>query len=213
MESAEDLPRFGIRYPLSVHVGCGQRRLGGWLNIDSRLLPGVDRVLDVRASLPLKYAAFLYAEHFLEHLTLDEGIRFLLEYREVLLPEGGLRLSTPNLEWVIRTHYRAGQDLDEPEGVFDCVRTNQASHGWGHRFLYNRAMVRPALAAAGFAQISFHAYGKNARPEFAGIEGHEKSDDVPGLPHVVIAEASGSAPPTPLPEEPVRFYREALAVR
>ena len=57
-----------------LHIGCGQEAIPGWINIDNRELPGVDRVLDVRQGLPFQDASAIYAEHFLEHLSLEEGL-------------------------------------------------------------------------------------------------------------------------------------------
>ena len=199
--------------PVRLHIGSGQRHLEGWVNIDHQKLPGVDRVVDVRHGLPFENVSTIYAEHFLEHLPLESGLGFLRECRRVLEPEGRLRLSTPNLAWVLATHYRQDAALSDDQGLFDCLRTNRAFHGWGHQFLYNRASLALALAAAGFAEVSFHSYGESGHPELAGVEGHEKSDDAPGLPHVLIAEASGVAAPRPLPEEWLVEFRRDIAAR
>jgi predicted SAM-dependent methyltransferase len=199
--------------PIRLHIGSGQRHLEGWVNIDHQKLPGVDRVVDVRNGLPFEDVSTIYAEHFLEHLPLEAGLAFLRECRRVLEPGGRLRLSTPNLAWVLATHYRLDESLSDDQGLFDCLRTNRAFHGWGHQFLYNRASLALALAAAGFAEVSFHAYGESGHPELVGVEGHEKSDDAPGLPHVLIAEASGVAAPRPLPEAWLAEFRRDIAAR
>src|SRR4029453_10033118 len=128
-----------------LHIGAGRESLPGWINIDNQGLPGVDQVLDVRQGLPFADVASIYAEHFLEHLTLDEGLAFLKECRRVLRPDGILRLSTPNLDWVILTHYR-GASVADADAKVDCFRLNRAFHGWGHRFLYNRATLSSVLA-------------------------------------------------------------------
>src|ERR1700737_1488969 len=57
-----------------LHIGCGQEAIPGWINIDNRELPGVDRVLDVRQGLPFQNVSAIYAEHFLEHLALEDGL-------------------------------------------------------------------------------------------------------------------------------------------
>lgn len=197
-----------------IHVGAGQRHLDGWINVDNQALPGVDRVVDVRGGLPFSNASAIYAEHFLEHLPLDDGLAFLRECRSVLRPDGILRLSTPNLTWVLASHYRIDDSLPPDQGLFDCLRTNKAFHAWGHQFLYNRATLGLALRAAGFANVSFHAYGESPHAELRGLEGHEKSDDAPGLPHVLVAEAEGiAATPTPLPEEWLAEFRRDLTAR
>ena len=101
------------RGPTRLHIGCGQQAMAGWINIDNQGLPGVDQVLDVRNGLPFSGVAAIYAEHFLEHLSLDDGLGFLTECRRVLSGDGILRLSTPSLDWVVSTHYRWDGATDE----------------------------------------------------------------------------------------------------
>jgi predicted SAM-dependent methyltransferase len=192
-----------------LHIGCGQQSLPGWINIDNQGLPGVDQVLDVRRGLPFSGVATIYAEHFLEHLALDDGLPFLAECRRVLLPDGVLRLSTPNLDWVMLTHYR-GPAASPDDAREDCFRINRAFHGWGHQFLYNSTTLESALAAAGFARADRCSYGKSERPELAGLERHETWEDTPDLPHVLVVEAWGAAAPRPLPEPLMKDFREAI---
>ena len=199
--------------PKRLHIGCGQQSIPGWINIDNQGLPGVDQVLDVRRGLPFRGVAAIYAEHFLEHLTLDDGLAFLRECRRVLADDGTLRLSTPSLEWVLTTHYRWTQDVTPENRLSDCVLLNRAFHAWGHQFLYNAPTLAAALRAAGFARADFRAYGESEIPELAGLERHEKSPDTPELPHVLIVEGSGRAAPVPMPEEPLRELREGLEAR
>jgi predicted SAM-dependent methyltransferase len=198
---------------LRLHVGCGRAALPGWLNIDNQALPGVDRVLDVRDGLPFREAQAIFAEHFLEHLTLEEGLAFLRHCRRALAPDGILRLSTPNLDWVYLTNYRPDPDASERESSRLCLQLNRAFHGWGHRFLYNGPMLTSALKSAGFATTTFCRYGESAVPYLSNLERHEKSHDVPELPHVLIAEASGHAAPVPLEKEMLEEYRVAVESR
>ena len=125
---------------------------------------------------------------------------------------GVLRVSTPNLDWVMLTHYRAGEWKAGAEAVEDCLKTNRAFHGWGHQFLYNRQTLTLALTTAGFADVTFHRYGKSDRPELADLERHEPSADEPELPHVIIAQATGIAPETPNPE-PFQDYHRDVTLR
>ena len=200
--------------PVRLHIGCGENSYRGWVNIDREALRGVDYVLDVRRGLPFENVAAIYAEHFLEHLSLEEGLAFLRECRRVLSPEGVLRVSTPNLDWVLLTHYHYGQWASDKEADLDCVRINRAFHGWGHQFLYNRQMLTSVLRASGFPRISFHRYGESSLPEMRGLERHETWEDTPDLPHVLVAEASGqSETEEGLSRELLREYRLALTAR
>lgn len=196
-----------------LHIGSGRLPVEGWLNVDFQDLPGVDFVADVRAGLPFADVEFVYAEHFLEHLSLDEALGFLAECRRVLAPQGVLRLSTPSLDWVYLTHYRIGQWSNEQDAVADSLQLNKAFHGFGHQFLYNQPMLHSVLKASGFETIVDCVYGESEIPALRGIERHEKSPDVPELRHVLVVEASGIGAPVPLPGEALRVFREALKAR
>jgi len=198
--------------PTRLHIGAGQESLPGWINIDNQGHPGVDQVLDVRRGLPFSGVASIYAEHFLEHLTLDEGLAFLKECRRVLAPDGVLRLSTPNLDWVMLTHYR-GPTAAEADAQVDCLRLNRAFHAWGHQFLYNRAMLGAAVRSAGFASTALRPYGESERPELAGLERHQTWVDTPELPHVLIIEAWGRGRGEGLDEKELRQFRADLGSR
>lgn len=78
-----------------LHIGSGPSPIAGWVNIDILPYPGVDHIMDVRHGLPFDSVAFIFAEHFLEHLSLGDGLLFLRECRRALRPDGVLRLSTP----------------------------------------------------------------------------------------------------------------------
>lgn len=188
-----------------LHLGCGTSAIAGWINIDTQSLPGVDRVHDVRRGLPFDDVAFIFAEHFIEHLTHDEAVALLVECRRVLREDGVLRLSTPNLDWVWVTSYASrftptspttaiidsAQWRQDDAAALDCLRLNRAFRGWGHKFLWNAAMLEVALRQAGFAEITWHEYGASPHVELAGLERHRLYDDLPKLPHLIIVEASG----------------------
>ena len=171
-----------------LHIGSGPLVRPGWTNIDIEYHPGVAHVLDVRDGLPFAHAQYVYAEHFIEHLTYDEGFRFLKECRAAMRADGVLRLSTPNLDWVHATQYGSGN------AVQDCFAMNKAFRGWGHQFLYNLGTLTASLQAAGFAEIIACRYGESADPNLRGLERHEVSADSAALPHVIVVEARGVRP-------------------
>ena len=190
--------RLRARRPLAarevarLHIGCGPQVLAGWVNVDLEHHPGVDLVLDVRDGLPFRRVRYAFAEHFLEHLSYDEGLRFLRECRQALADDGVLRLSTPNLDWVVATQYNAAAFASEDDRVRACFAMNKAFRGWGHQFLYNASTLEATLAAAGFASVRFYAYGESDDPVLAKLERHETLPDAPHLPHVIVAEARGT---------------------
>lgn len=175
-----------------LHIGAGNKRLQGWINVDLLPLPGVDVVADVTEGLHFSDVEAIFAEHFLEHLRLDKAIDFLVEAHRVLGDGAWMRLSTPNLDWVWITQYALRA---EPDAKIDfALRLNRGFHGWGHQFLWNREFLERALLAAGFTELTWCTYGDSPQPLFRGIERHETYGDVPELPHVLIVEARKATP-------------------
>ncbi|HUP48462.1 MAG TPA: methyltransferase domain-containing protein [Thermoanaerobaculia bacterium] len=194
-----------------LHIGCGPVLLPGWINVDIGSYPGIDRRLDVRDGLPYADLRFIFAEHFIEHLSYDDGARLLADCRRALAPDGVLRLSTPNLDWVWMTQYHLGNWGGRDEAVRDCFWMNKAFRGWGHQFLYNLQTLTETLHQAGFAEIVSCRYGESTHEELRGIERHEQYTDTPELPHIIIVEASGSrSMPSQLLTGPLADYRQAI---
>lgn len=177
-----------------LHIGCGDARLEGWVNIDLAPYPAVDVVQDVTKTLPFSGSAFIFAEHFIEHLSLPDALRFLELCRTALSPEGVLRLTTPNLDWVWMTHYHPHDWSTPSAAVDDCMRLNRSFYGWGHQFLYNWQALERVLRAAGFAAVIKCQRNESSHPPLRDLERHETYPDEPALPHVLVAEASGVLP-------------------
>lgn len=191
---------------MRLHIGSGPVALEGWTNVDVLAYPGVDVVLDAREPWPFENVELIFAEHFLEHLTLTEGLAFLRECRRVLRDDGVLRLSTPNLDWVWLTHYKPPSELTIEEQLVGCLEINRAFHGWGHQFLYNFRTLELALRAAGFAEVVAREYGMSEVEGLRGLERHERHGDLPNSPSVVVAEARGIAESTREFEERITPY-------
>jgi predicted SAM-dependent methyltransferase len=154
-----------------IHVGCGPKNLmADWWNVDIRPFRGVDEVADVTKPWPWRDLDYVYGEHFLEHLALDDAVRFLAEAIVHLRPGGKVRLSTPGLEWVWATHFTA--DAAPDAVVADTYMANRAFHGWGHQFLYSRPVLERILGATGYTGVAFYAFGESDDPELRGLERH-----------------------------------------
>ena len=85
-----------------------------WTNLYFSLLPQpadlderIIRHYDVRKPLPLADNSFdgAYAMHVIEHLDPNEGLAFVKELYRVVKPRGICRLSTPDLEDIIRNYF------------------------------------------------------------------------------------------------------------
>lgn len=146
-----------------LHLGCGSRRVPGWLNAD---LERSEHDLDVAGGrLPWRDAVFtdVVAEHLVEHLELGtELVPLLRELRRVVRPGGELWLSTPDLARICRAYVEDGAvsllrdrrarwaRFDLGAGVPASQLVNHLFHQDGeHRNLLDEALLGWALTEAG----------------------------------------------------------------
>ena len=93
---------------VKLNIGCATvMHHHGWRNLDILDLAGwaqpqgyLYTQCDVRGGIPAATGGvdLIHASHFLEHLSYDEGLRFLKECRRVLKPGGTLRLAVPDAQ-------------------------------------------------------------------------------------------------------------------
>lgn len=171
-------------FPQEVMNGDGKLKLNvgsyttmfhhGWENLDQHDLHGFASSFgfkfkqhDVRNGLPYSTGVvdLIYSSHFLEHLTYEEGLRFLRECRRVIRPGGAMRLIVPDASLLNRI-YVDGEDggrspfdslseFDEVNG--GCASSPTAAgklHAllWGgdHKAVYDAETLCKALDEAGF---------------------------------------------------------------
>lgn len=88
---------------LRVNVGAGHLTREDYLNVDSRELPGIDVVADVR-DLPFaaEELSEIYSAHLLEHFPVEELRRVILPRWVSLLEDGGKLVSVvPDVETMV----------------------------------------------------------------------------------------------------------------
>lgn len=174
-----------------IHVGCGpQNLLNDWTNVDIRPFKGVDRVMDVTQEWPFDGVEYVFGEHFIEHLALEDALAFLVNAGNSMIEGGVLRLTTPNLEWVIKTHYRPGAPLQDTEALNQVLRINRAFHGWGHQFLWDRHFLSKTLEKLNFASHEFLSYGESSHPQLQNLERHGGFSMHGDTPNLLVVEAT-----------------------
>lgn len=168
-----------------LHLGCGERPLEGWLNSD--YFPKSPSVLemDVTKKFPFNDSIFdyVFCEHLIEHITYLNGNFMLAESFRVLKPGGKIRISTPDLNFLIelygkeknsrQTEYvkwcavRFPKNVLYPEDVFVI---NNFVRDWGHRFIYDEKTLNRSLQIAGFSNIVRHELNESSDPELRHLE-------------------------------------------
>jgi predicted SAM-dependent methyltransferase len=171
-------------FPLKVNVGCGNEPFTGWINLDLDPAARADIQWDVTDGLPFpdESCAFVYSEHFLEHISVQQGVRFLTECRRSLQPGGIVRIGMPCVHDVVRQYYEniwANQPWLKKYG-YSWIKTraeyiNIGFRDWGHQWLYDSEELDRRLREAGFSRIESVSWGESKYPELRKRETRDET--------------------------------------
>lgn len=103
---------------MKLHLGCGFKKLNGFVNVDIRPETECDIVDDVAVLKNFKNesADMIYACHVLEHFNRNTYLKTLIRWSEILKSGGILRLSVPDLYKVSELHYTKKYTLKQLMG-------------------------------------------------------------------------------------------------
>lgn len=170
-----------------LNVGCGTDYKEGWVNIDNNSdnnIKKLDKNWDLRNPLPYKDNSvdFVFNEHLIEHLTLEEGQTVIKDLMRVLKPGGVLRIATPNLAEVVDqyTSLPINKDPTIKRFKLDYIKTpaeriNIAFREWGHKYLYDAEEITRRVKEAGFSKIKLCKLRESKYPELQNLEIREES--------------------------------------
>lgn len=167
---------------IKLHIGCGDIYLDGWVNIDIDSSKA-DLKYDVRKGLPYgdNSVDFIFNEHFVEHLNVNDCVQFLKECGRVLKKEGVIRIGTPDLDYILLRHFFFWnkQNWIKKYG-YDSIRTNAeltnlCFREWGHQYLYNRKELKRRLREAGFNSIRNVRFKKSPCMCLNGLETRQET--------------------------------------
>lgn len=171
-----------------LHLGCGKNILDSWLNAD--LIPSKRSIyLDVKKPFRLNNNSFdyIFFEHLIEHLEYEKGLKLLRECFRILKPSGRIRISTPDLRFLIKLYnpqksklqkkyisWAVNQFLPSIGICEDAFVINNFFQNWGHKFIYDFKVLKNELEKIGFVKVVRCNVGKSSNPNFQNIEKHGK---------------------------------------
>jgi predicted SAM-dependent methyltransferase len=159
------LGKTGLPPSRQLHVGCGNRRVAGWLNVD---VIGSEYDIDLGSGrLPWPDDSFetIVSQHVVEHLELFSELKPLLsEFHRVLGPGGAVWLSCPDMEKICRAYAngkleeyladRQSRDDYTTQGAPVSQVVNDLFHQYGeHKNLFDFELLRWALEESGFVDV------------------------------------------------------------
>ncbi len=141
---------------------------------------------------PTAFADAVHASHVLEHLTLDEGQRLLLECHRILKPGGVLRMIVPDLAALVSGYERERHRDPAGAAAWFLANTGFADYPppratwrlplWivrrrhNHAFIYDEPALRRAYENAGFTAIRRRGFGESDIPGILEIEVSSRLD-------------------------------------
>lgn len=157
------------KYIRKLHIGCGNNILdNGWLNTDYYLYSDTIMYLDATQPFPLDNESFdyVFSEHMIEHISYPQGQMMLNECFRILKPNGRIRISTPDLSFLIDL-YKEDKSYLQKEYIKwitdkrlkyasryeDTFVINNFVRDWGHQFIYDEKTLRLSMVKAGFSSI------------------------------------------------------------
>ncbi len=143
------------------------------LNHDLRLgIPAADNSLDLA-----------YHSHMLEHLTYENGLRFISECYRVLKPGGTMRVLVPDIELWINAYtkndtfffekYRAYGGINKDICVTKGAVFMAMLHGHEHEFGYDFETLKWLVEKLGFTDVKRTLYADGEVENLIDLEGHD----------------------------------------
>jgi predicted SAM-dependent methyltransferase len=137
---------------LKLNLGCGKKKMHGFVNIDIRKEVHPDVVDDVflLKTVEPESVDLIYACHVLEHADRKAVDGILYNWHHALKPNGVLRVCVPDLRAACQ-YYLATSDLEAIHGLLYGGQRND----WDfHRVGFDEAALTEALMNAGFLKAS-----------------------------------------------------------
>ncbi len=177
-----------------LHVGCGNVLLKDWLNVFYEKRQVYGQIRRENGALRLNYnllkpwpvennsIEFIAGSHFIEHLDLNDGLRFLQEAFRVLRPGGAIRLSCPDLE--IYANYYVKRDkaffdhklirewctFKKAETPGEIFIAKAYDSGGSHKWFYDFDSLKHILECAGFTRARKCTRLEGVVPDLETIE-------------------------------------------
>jgi SAM-dependent methyltransferase len=156
---------------LRLNIGCGNRRLAGWVGIDIETRPGADIVAPAdQIPLPDGCAREILSIHLLEHVYEWDVPAVLAEWARLLAPGGRLVMEMPDLRKCARNLLDglSGKHPDQMHlwGIFGDATLHDRRMMHRSGWWFDR--LAPIVCAAGFSEVreahtQYHPVGRVVR--------------------------------------------------
>ena len=135
---------------MKLHLGCGQLKLDGFVNIDV-LSDVADMKLDFTDLSVFNSSVIeeIYIVHAIEHFKRNQIINLFLEWNRVLKHDGVLKIAVPDFEKIVKK-YSQTKDITELVGLLSGGQKDEYDFHYVNFDIY---VLEELLKACGFDNI------------------------------------------------------------
>ena len=151
---------------MKINIGCGQRNFGNeWVHIDGGDYDHIDSKDILIEEYNKESIELIYASHLIEYFDREEIITILKKWREVLKPNGILRLAVPNFELYAKLYKDKKISLD------DCLGPLYGKMKMGDKTIYHKTTydffsLKNLLEQVGMRNIKKYNWRKTSHSMF-----------------------------------------------
>ena len=139
---------------MKLNIGCGLRNFGKeWIHIDGADYDHIDSKDILIKKCKIESVKLIYASHFIEYFDREEIIPILKRWREVLKPNGILRLAVPNFELYAKLYVKEKISLDDSLGPL-YGKMEMRNKTIYHKTTYDYSSLKEILEKIGMRNIS-----------------------------------------------------------
>jgi hypothetical protein len=162
--------------PLRLHLGCGEQRLDGYVNIDHP--PDAHNLMQVRAdfeadltqlAFPLESVDEIRLHHVFEHFPRVVALALLIRWQRWLKPGGRLRIETPDLDGSARV-IASDAPLAHKLAAVRHLAGDQAAPWAYHVDLWFPERFRRTLGRLGFGEVQIETSRWAQPPHLANVD-------------------------------------------
>ena len=165
-----------------MDLGCGRNCHPELINLDYLWHPEVDVCWDIQTGIPFPDGKLkgIFTEHCLEHFPIAKAFYLLKECRRILRPGGILRIVVPDAGMYLERYYERSRKKSAElfpfeakeffEGFYTPILSvnriyyQDREQAFGHRTMFDFALMEKLLRKAGFEKVEQKKYRKGEDP-------------------------------------------------
>ena len=143
---------------MMIEFGCGETPTHqDYKTCDIRNLPGIDFVCpayEIDKHVEPNTVTHIFSRHFIEHLTFEQGERWLKACFKILRSGGQMDIRCPNMDFHVH-QWQIGKNIEHARaGFWGWQREAETGETWDlHKSGYNFSQIKVLLEQCGYTNI------------------------------------------------------------